>query len=465
MASREVRKYFWFVARSSILLLAFVVSLFAQSRNPVILIPGITGSELKDKTTGESIWFRAIRSKSADLRLPISSDISKNHDNLVPGDVLRKVKVGIFPITDVYDSVIKALEVRGGYHEESWTEPPVKGLENSLFVFAYDWRLDNVENARRLVRQVEALKKKLKRPDQKFDIVAHSMGGIIARYALMYGDADLPTGSRKTVPTWAGAKDFDKIALLGTPNEGSVLALGTFLNGFSIGGLRIDLPFLQDTSRFTVFTMPAAYQLLPAPGTFRVLNDDLEPVAIDLYDPKAWAKYGWSPIKDEGFSKEFDAAQRKAAPAYLAMVLDRAKRLHEALDAAPGKTGGAVFYIVGADCKTSPDSIIVYPNENGNKWRTLIRPKGFKGNNGRKITDEELKSVMYLPGDGVVTSRSLEAMSESEKTGIGSIFKSGPTKFVCDEHYKLAANTQIQDYLIGILEGPKAKEVTGGIVH
>ena len=26
----------------------------------------------------------------------------------------------------------------------------------------------------------------------KFDIVAHSMGGIVARYAMMYGGADLP---------------------------------------------------------------------------------------------------------------------------------------------------------------------------------------------------------------------------------------------------------------------------------
>ncbi len=44
------------------------------------------------------------------------------------------------------------------------------------------------------VRRIERLKTKLQRPDLKFNVVAHSMGGLIARYAAMYGDADLPDG-------------------------------------------------------------------------------------------------------------------------------------------------------------------------------------------------------------------------------------------------------------------------------
>ena len=91
---------------------------------------------------------------------------------------------------DVYASCIKTLGLRGGYREEIWDKPSEDGYHDSIYIFAYDWRLDNVENARLLINKMDELKRKLKKPDLKFDIIAHSMGGIISRYAAMYGDED-----------------------------------------------------------------------------------------------------------------------------------------------------------------------------------------------------------------------------------------------------------------------------------
>jgi len=213
-----------------------------------------------------------------------------------------------------------------GAHQEVWRLRQEDGAGGGISVFAYDWRLDNVANAQRLVRDVEALMRKLRRPDLKFDIVAHSMGGIISRYAAMYGDAELPTGNRKAVPTWAGAKLFDKVILLGTPNEGAVSSLGSMLNGYSVGGLRIDLPFIQDSSKFTVFTIPSAYQLLPAPGTFRAFDEKLKPISIDLYEPKIWSKYGWNAIEDDEFNDPFEHAEQKNAAAVFPVTVGRSKR-------------------------------------------------------------------------------------------------------------------------------------------
>ncbi|MEQ1923439.1 MAG: hypothetical protein ABL952_13115, partial [Pyrinomonadaceae bacterium] len=241
MTNRAIKNALLTGLRICICLFVLSLSIVAQDRNPIILIPGLTGSELKHKVTGEKVWFKALKPKSEDLRLPISASINTMQDDLVPGDILREVKVGIFPATDIYGGFIRAMEMRAGYREESWKDPSDDGDRNAIYVFAYDWRLDNVANAQRLVRDVEALKRKLKRPDLKFDIVAHSMGGIISRYAAMYGDADLPIGNRKAVPTWAGAKLFDKIILLGTPNEGAAGALGSLLNGYTLGGFRVDL--------------------------------------------------------------------------------------------------------------------------------------------------------------------------------------------------------------------------------
>ena len=53
------------------------------------------------------------------------------------------------------------------------------------------------------------------------------MGGLIARYAAMYGDADLPADDVSLKPTWAGAADINKIIMLGVPNEGSADAFTT----------------------------------------------------------------------------------------------------------------------------------------------------------------------------------------------------------------------------------------------
>src|SRR6266404_6427615 len=227
MKRERLREIIFRLVCISFLALVQSFSLFAQGADPVIIIPGLTGSELVNKKTGETVWFKMSKSKTDDLRLPLSIDFTRSHDDLVPGDILRGVKIGILPKYDVYAGFIAALVARDGYHEESWELPSAKGAEKAIYVYAYDWRLDNVENARLLIRQIDGLKRRLKNPNLKFNVIAHSMGGIIIRYAAMYGDADLPLGSRKPVPTWAGAKFFDKIILMGTPNEGSALSLSS----------------------------------------------------------------------------------------------------------------------------------------------------------------------------------------------------------------------------------------------
>lgn len=459
---REVKHFISRSAKLSLFLLALSFSLFAQGKNPVILIPGLAGSELRHKTSNDKIWVKALKSKSEDLRLPIVADPSKAGDDLRATDAIRNVKFVGLSVFDVYGGFIKAMEERGGYHEEKWETPSDKGFEDSLYIFAYDWRLDNVENARLLIRKVGELKLKLKKPELKFDIVAHSMGGLISRYAVMYGDADLPSGSQKPRPTWAGARHFNQVIMLGTPNEGSANSLNALINGYSLGTIRLDLPFVQDSSKFMIFTIPAAYQLLPAPGTLRAFDEKLDPVIIDQFDPKVWSKYGWNAINDKRFASKFTASERKIAPAYFQAVLGRARRFHEALASADGKTGGVAFYILGSDCKTALDAIVIYRDEKANKWKTLFRPNGFTRSDGVKIKDDELRKLMLMPGDGIVTKRSLEAVTQSEAAKVASVMGTSADQLICEEHTKLAANGRIQDQIITILGGKPlpAKETT-----
>jgi hypothetical protein len=89
---------------------------------PVIVIPGLLGSELVNKETDETVWFDLARSKTDDLRLPISPNLAANRDNLVPRDILRNIKyLRFLPETEIYERAATSLEVPGDYKEGNGT--------------------------------------------------------------------------------------------------------------------------------------------------------------------------------------------------------------------------------------------------------------------------------------------------------------------------------------------------------
>jgi len=434
-----------------LLIFACALAAVAQAKAPIIVIPGLIGSELINSKTGQKVWFKTRRVHTDDLRLPIGPNLAANRDSLIPGDILRDVKSTVFPRTDVYGGLLAALAARG-YREGKWDAPPAKGYENTVYVFPYDWRRDNVENARLLIRKVEMLKSRLRRPNLKFDVIAHSMGGLIARYAAMYGNADLPAGN--ATPTWAGAKDFDKIALLGTPSGGSIGTLKYLINGVDIVGLQVNLPFVQNLSKFDAFTIPSAFQLLPAPGTIRAFDDALQPVSIDIYDPAVWSKYGWNASEDKEFAKEFTPAEQRVATTYFNVVLDRAKRFYQALSAASVQAAPVHFEVIGGECKDTLDGMILGKNKDGS-WTTLFKADSYTTNTGQKVTAEELKKILYAPGDGVVTFRSLLAFKPEATASLTPVDVTGPGAVVCENHDKLPGNPEVQADVMSFFSGSK----------
>lgn len=420
---------------------------------PVIIIPGLIGSELINKSTDETVWFNLARSKTDDLRLPISTNLKANKDNLEPGDIIRNIKyLRFLPETEIYQSIAASLILPGAYREGSWDTPGADDFEDTYYVFPYDWRRDNIETAQLLVQKINALKLKLKRPNLKFNIVAHSMGGLVARYAAMYGDADLPGGTRRIAPTWAGAKSINKIFLVGTPNEGSVPSLSGLLNGYGI--TRINLPFIQTISKFDMFTIPSIYQLLPHSGTLRAFDENLKPLRIDIYNPATWEKYGWAAYADPKFAKEFSIQEQAQAKAYFRVVLNRAKRFHQALDAAASIKAVVPMYILGSDCKPTLDGVIVRRDEKRDRWRTDFDAEGFKQSDGTKISGKEVEKVLFAPGDGVVTQRSLLTSSLVGARMQGKYKAAIPvedTSFVCATHTVLLSNAEVQNKLFADL--------------
>ena len=440
-----------------IFLLAFASAAFGQTttapalpsgKAPIIIIPGLTGSDLVNDKTGEEVWFNARRAKDDDLRLPISPSIASNRDNLVTKDLIRAVKFLKFvPETEIYERLINALQVRGGYREAKWTTATKKDSEDTFFVFPYDWRRDNVENSRLLIRRIEALKRRLGKPNLKFNVIAHSMGGLIARYAAMYGNADLSAGAPQ--PTWAGARHFDKIFLLGTPNEGSVMALNSLLNGFSYVGGGLNLPFIQNISRFDVFTMPSAYQLLPHDGTLLAYDENLALVAIDLFDPATWEKYNWAVWQDDDFTKKFGPAEQKNARPFFNAALARAKQFQAALNADTNAKPPVSFFLMGADCKETSSGMLLLFDSKKNRWETRFKADGFTRSNGEKVKDEQIKPLVFALGDSVVTKRSLAR--EGLKKGTNGVLPVTEELYQCVGHNKLVTSPEVQDKLFAFL--------------
>jgi pimeloyl-ACP methyl ester carboxylesterase len=438
-----------------------------KGKRPVIVIPGILGSRIVNRRTGEVVWPSVFRSDVDGLSLPTTPDLSANRDELVAARIVEGARLaGNFgPEVYVYYHLIRALEDYGGYREGDWANPPEGGDSDTFYVFAYDWRRDNVESARLLVKRVEALKLKLGRPDLRFNVVAHSMGGLVARYAAMYGDQDLsPTGAEPR-PDWAGASFVNKIFMFGTPNAGSAEAFAILLEGYSLTeGLRRRVRLLNKLSREDVMTAPSIYQLLPHAAHF--LDRDLRPLDVDLYDPDTWRRFGWSAANDPVFRAAYGrgVVRGQEAPtghgtlaeldAYLEAVLARARRFHEALDVqttdAPVK-----LFAFGGDCEETLSAPVVMQDEKTGRWLTVTQPRSLKGSDGRRLKRDEVVRAMYAPGDGRVTRDSLLGVGLGGATRASALYETPLpvvyAAFACDLHSDLQNNRTLQDNALTLL--------------
>jgi pimeloyl-ACP methyl ester carboxylesterase len=423
-------------------------------KRPVIVIPGILGTELINSKTRETVWPSAFRTSQEGL--PMRRDLASNRDDLVPGKIIETVRLArVLPEVYVYRDLLEALRHYAGYREGDWENPAADGYQDTFYVFAYDWRQDNVANARELFRRIERLKSRLQRPDLKFNVVAHSMGGLIARYAAMYGDADLPEGDGPIQPAWPGAAHISKIVMIGTPNEGSADAFSTIVEGYSITeGLRRRIPLLNKLTAEDAVTAPSLFQLMPHQQAVKFRDENLQALDIDLYDADVWKRYGWSVIysspdfrRRHSQSSSTDGANNpNELDAYLAATLRRARRFHQALDSVDNTNSPVVLLAIGGDCEETLISPVLLRDEKHNRWLTLTRPREYRTSTGSKISKKALTDAMYAPGDGRVTRASLlgETIFKTRDTQTGFTLTRYAV-FGCDLHGRLPRNKTLQD--------------------
>ena len=269
---------------------------------PLVFVPGLLGSMLcRPGPQGEQVvvWGTVeAMGQFPTLALdPAANDIE-------PCGLIREISfLGIFSQT-VYGPFIDRLE-KAGYREGE-----------TLFIFDYDWRLSVFDNARRLADLIDE-----KIPGAgAIDIVAHSMGGLIARtYALEEG----------------GAARIGRLVSAGTPWRGSVQVFELLHGGWGLanvllGGL--------DTFRRTAISFPSTFEMIPH---YEGCCADSQPgaPAFEATSLDAWLALNWAGI------------DRDALPD-LAGVEARQARLRDIV-AAPLPAHIEEAFAVGVDQRTS----------------------------------------------------------------------------------------------------------------
>ena len=297
------------------------------------------------------------------------AELYELHDDVRTAGVLDRLTVNLlgFPVElRAYFRLLGILGV-GGYRDESLGRSGAVDYGEdhyTCFQFDYDWRRDIVENAQRLHEFILTKRRYVQderknrfgatNGDVKFDIVAHSMGGLVARYFLRYGSADLPADGSIAPVTWAGARSVDRAILVGTPNAGSVNALLQLVKGAKYA------PILPTYPPALIGTMPSVYQLLPR-SRHRVvvnLNNVDEPIA-DILDPELWVRLGWGLASYEQervlrtlLPDESDVTvRRRIALEHQRKCLKRAKQLHAALDTQAVPPESLRLYLFAGDAE------------------------------------------------------------------------------------------------------------------
>ncbi len=224
-------------------------------QNPVIVVPGITATDLVDDypLRADEVWTMVFNREYE--RVALHPD-DLRYEAVEPAHV---VAGQLFPI---YNDLIRALRHELSAHADKPTP---------VYAFPYDWRMDIRLTARRLGRFVDEviartrlLKHYGSAEDLQVDLVGHSMGGLVITEYL----ADRRRKSR-----------VGKVVTIGTPFQGSVEAIVKVTTGMSL----ITGPEPKEREREAARVTPALYQLFPS---FGEAVTDIDGNDVDIFDPQ-----------------------------------------------------------------------------------------------------------------------------------------------------------------------------------
>lgn len=354
------------------------------ARNPTIVIHGFLGSKLWHEGINQEIWgtfegAQVVEGFSEDYLRRLSYPMVQGKslydikDNAKAYELMKDVNIKVLGVTidqSAYKDMLDILINKGFIPEEQVKE---KGKNfPSLYTFYYDWRRNNVQNAQQLYRFIQQKRQELQKKyeelygiknfDVKFNIIGHSMGGLITRYMLMYGDQEIPDNGPMPKPDWRGSKFVERAVIVGTPNLGFLNVCFEMSKGLSIAkGVPAFPPAV-------IGTWATYYQMLPFSCMQSVkYADNPDGPAINLYDPQVWIDLKWGladPEQDKYLQiiepkVKSPAERRKIALDHLTKCLKKAEKFSQALQAESSQPDSlALFLFLGDSVNTRKTAVV-----------------------------------------------------------------------------------------------------------
>ncbi len=240
-----------------------------RRRPPVVLVPGLLGSELWQGNT--RVWpnVRLMFSQPEIFRLPEKEPLEAR------GLIREVVIVPNLIKLDQYNRFADFLEEALGY-----------ARDQDLFEFAYDWRQDVRESAKKLAEAIERWG--LKPP---IVLAGHSLGCLVCRYY---------------VERLGGKQKVGRLLLLGSMNSGEPKVLTALLAGPNL------LPFglLGEKLREVLASFPSLYQALP---TYACTVDQAGN-GIDLMQDDTWLPAAQRPLLRRAQEFRHELGTRSGVP-------------------------------------------------------------------------------------------------------------------------------------------------------
>jgi Lecithin:cholesterol acyltransferase len=213
-------------------------------RHLVLVVPGVLGSVLAD-SGGRCGWGPGLGDLARTMRWPSALSLA-DHPRLVPVGLLPTI--GLIPpfVVPGYDRLVRRIDAAFDDVEVDLAGPGRdRNVHANVVLFPYDFRLGVPAVAERLRAEIGIRLAGLtsRARSRRVIVVAHSMGGLVARYWLG------PLG---------GWRDCKALITVATPHRGVPKALDWLLNGVRVRNVL--LRSVTDVLR----EWPSSYDLLPS---------------------------------------------------------------------------------------------------------------------------------------------------------------------------------------------------------
>jgi hypothetical protein len=426
------------------------------SRAPMVFVHGAFGSRLRDRRTRREIWPVGVPELlvgSFDrLELPLDPETGAAlEDDIEAFDLFDSAG-----LVEFYGSLIGMLAVAGGYRRASPDAEP-RDDRPCLYTLLYDWRRDLSRAAGMLDQLIEKIRSVRDSPDLKVDLVAHSSGGLLVRYYLLYGPGPLPADGAAR-PDFAGAAKVGRVVAIGVPEIGMARAAATLCEGEPI--------VLGRVGPQVMLAAESSYQLLPQGDDVWLLDARGGPIPRAACDLEVWREHGMG-VFDPRFRAQVRAAAggRNAGRARVELLergfrlrLDRARRFHAAIRAAP-IPDTVPYYSIGGDCLPTQARLLI--ERTGSRTAVRSRPEDV----GVRRPQLDYSALMLEMGDGMVTRSSASCRPLWPVGGAGPASPARNWRwqeFVCASHNRLAGNVECQRALLRALDDGTARQPARG---